>query len=134
MRLYLGLLLAFTLPATAEDIALYGENPEVKPMVSVEESPLPSSVISNHYQIYTQSHPVVHTPISASTMYGGAEVPVLSPSHFKKAGGESAVIKRGTFRENMVGLAAKFDFGPIVWDPRTKHCIWAQETQYHSHL
>lgn len=130
MRLYLGLLLAFTLPTIAEDIALYGENPKVKPMVSIEKSPLPSPAISNHYQIYTQSHPVLHTPISASTVYGGSEVPVMPPSNFSRAGGESAVIKKGTFRENMVGLAAKFNFGPIVWDPRTKHCIWVQETQY----
>lgn len=122
------LLFMVSTSAFANGISVYGELPTSARVLNEEQAPLPLPALSGGYEIYNSATPVTYSPLV--TPYDNPGVQERPPSHAKFLGAQSAVIKKGTFRENMVSVAAKFDFGPIVWDPRTKHCIWSQETEY----
>lgn len=115
--LCLGIVPSTTL---ATEIMIYGESPVVHQATRVQPNE-PEIAYDGRYELYDYPMP------SASRIKVYSKMPY---NGLVSEMGDEALIRKGTFRENLLNLAAQFNYGPVIWDSRADNCVWRQITEF----
>lgn len=109
-----------SLQGTANEITVYGDSPVVHQATRVQPNEASASY-DGRYELYEY-------PMSSAS-----QIKVYSkmPYHgLVSEKGDEALVRKGTFRENLLNIAAQFNYGPVIWDAAADNCVWRQVTEY----